>query len=456
MDNLWLLTEERPKAAVLRQILALYCRDFDDCLTELGPLRVRPVIVGGVFQFLYVAEGLRVGRAAEIYIKTVSGGSSFLDFLLFRQADAPTAADCPLMAIEETKTSDQESRNTSVYQRGAKFVYIRPYYPGTRCYMLYHDAPSQAAPRTPSDTGVFGTRMLLTLGVRIAGRALGAWARPFADVGELIRAKAAMRRPPAGNVPITIVDDGDQIRISGRLSKPADAGNINHDPNIGALSLIGACLRQLGWAGRILLTCHGAVQDVVDRARTNKFLRICRLLDLELEGITLPPPAEAPPYWHYEAQSEKLASILLHLQTAYCGLSCVYENHARCERGYFRTRGGQLLTLPKRDRSGGTLYLPDVVLHDPAENVLFLIEGKQLHTLQAGVEDLRHYGAIEAEYLRPYYPGAAIQRWLTVFGGARRQLPHPQVLLYLADDGRILLSPSAPESIRACFPGMAP
>ncbi len=39
------------------------------------------------------------------------------------------------MAIEETKTSDDESRNTGVYQRGSKFVYITPYYQNVKLYV---------------------------------------------------------------------------------------------------------------------------------------------------------------------------------------------------------------------------------------------------------------------------------------------------------------------------------
>ena len=82
---------------------------------------------------------MSVSNAEHIYIKTVSGSSSFLDFLLFKQIDAPTegcTSDNLIMAIEETKTSDDESRNTGVYQRGSKFVYITPYYDDVKLYMF--------------------------------------------------------------------------------------------------------------------------------------------------------------------------------------------------------------------------------------------------------------------------------------------------------------------------------
>ena len=131
MDNLWLLTEERPKPSVVNQIVDMYCKDFGDRITIHNEIRIKPIIIDGFFKFVYKVEGLAVAGAADIFIKTVSGSSSFLDFLLFKQENAPTegsSEDYLIMAIEETKTSDDESRNTGVYQRGSKFVYITPYY----------------------------------------------------------------------------------------------------------------------------------------------------------------------------------------------------------------------------------------------------------------------------------------------------------------------------------------
>lgn len=59
---------------------------------------------------------------------------------------------------------------------------------------------------------------------------------------------------------------------------------------------------------------------------------------MRLDGIQMPENVTMPElYWHYEKHSEKMADILLHMQTMYHGMYCVYENHAGCERGYFRT-----------------------------------------------------------------------------------------------------------------------
>ena len=458
MDNLWVLTEERPKPSVILQIVEMYCTDFADRIAKHDEIKIKPQIENGYFKFVYEVEGLVVGKAGKILIKTVSGSSSFLDFLLFKQVNEPVEGsrnDNLIMAIEETKTSDDESRNTGVYQRGSKFVYIKPYHDNVKLYMLYNEELEARESKKPSDTSVFGTNILLTLGVTIVGKCTSRWFKPFESLDELIRFKAGMRQPPAGNVPIIIKKFQDRIEISGRLAKPADAGNIGHDPNIGALSMISACIRKLGWEKDIVITMHGVTQAYVNNTRgKNKFLYICSILGMQLDGITMPRNVALPDlYWHYERKSEKMADILLHVQTMYHGMYCVYENHAGCERGYFRTKAGRLITLPKKDRNGVNLYLPDVVLYDEDTNYILLVEGKMLSTLQQGIEEIENYDSIEKEYIYPEYRGVKIMRCVSIFGGNCARIPHEKVLFYLADNGHIIINRNAPQCIRKAFAG---
>lgn len=457
MDNLWILTEEKPKLSVIKQIIEVYCKVFNEKIKNLDSPKIKPLIINGFFQFQYEVQGLSLFGTEKIYIKTVSGNSSFLDFLVFKQADAPIEGgnDNPLMAIEETKTSDDESRNTGVYQRGSKFVYIDSFYKDVRLYMLYNDELQVREDKEPSDTSKFGTRILLTLGVTIVGKDLQnkAWFSKFNSIKELIDSKKNMREPPEGNVPIKIELAGNSIAISGRLSKPSDAGNIGHDPNIGALSMIAKCIRVLGWENDIIITKHGVSQDYVDRTHgKNKFLFICQLLHLKLEGLSMPEDVEFPQlYWHYENKSEKLASILLHVLAEYNGIKEVYQNHAGCERGYFRTKRDCLITLPKKDKNGKNLFLPDLVLFDSNSNLVIIVEGKKLDTLNVGIEDIKNYDSIENDYIKKYYPGATVLRSISIFGGEKQCISHEEVLLYLNGKGRIIVNANAPDSIKSIF-----
>lgn len=66
----------------------------------------------------------------------------------------------------------------------------------------------------------------------------------------------------------------------------------------------------------------------------------------------------------------------------------IYENHAGCERGYFRTKQGQLIALPKKDRYGDNLLLPDVVLCDDTSRQIYNVEGKLLSTMHQGIAEI--------------------------------------------------------------------
>jgi hypothetical protein len=136
--NLWLLTEERPKIEVLKQILEKIAKD-NGYSAFVDNLRILPILENGKFFFTYELIGFRCNRINKIFIKTVSGYSSFVDFLVFYQDEKPNPLkDIPNYAIEETKTDDSESRNTGVYKRRSKFVYLHRFYPNVRKIMFYN------------------------------------------------------------------------------------------------------------------------------------------------------------------------------------------------------------------------------------------------------------------------------------------------------------------------------
>lgn len=447
-DNIWILTEERPKESVVKTILELLQKDFNISL-KIKNIVIKPIIKNSTFKFTYIVEGVRSKNLKKIYLKLVSGDSSFVDYLVCKQEHEPEDGDCSniLMAIEETKTSDKESRNTGVSQRATKFIYAKKYCPNAKLYMLYNEELENDEDKKPSDTNIFGTNILLTLGVKIVGKSNLSWFKPFTSIDEVIDFKNEMKDPPDGNVPVKITKNDDVIYISGRLAKPKDEGNIGHDPNIGTLSMISGVLRALGWTRRIVITRHGTTQQYISRNKTNKFLYVCKLLNLEMDGLTITyPDTYREKYWHYERMSEKVASILLHIMCSNVGIRYIYENHAGCERGYFKNSNGVLITLPKKDIHGENLLIPDVIFSDTPNKNIYLIEGKKLSTLQVGLKEIEDYDSIEDEFIKIEYPEFNYYRYLSIFGGDYTFLPNRKIMLYLNSSGLIILNKDLPLS----------
>lgn len=72
MNNLWILTEERPKNSVILTILQEYCRLKNETITS-EEIKILPKTNQGLFLFEYLVEGVSVSNISEINIKIVSG-----------------------------------------------------------------------------------------------------------------------------------------------------------------------------------------------------------------------------------------------------------------------------------------------------------------------------------------------------------------------------------------------
>lgn len=445
-NNLWFLTEERPKKEVLQTVFQKFARDYGFAVF-VDTIRILPILENDKFTFTYEVTGFRCSKVNKVYIKTISGTSSFIDYLIFFQKDEPTIKDQPIYAIEETKTDDKESRNTGVYQRCSKFVFIQTYYPDVRKIMLYNLRVEQK--EEPTSTYIFGTRLLLTLGVEILGKKLDNNVFvPFKSVDDIIALKEKMKTAPKGNVPISIKKSKTVIEVSGRLFK---AGRLSHDPNIGALSIICAVLRQLGWKQEIEITQHGLSQSHV--GTNNKFIQIANILDVSLHGLVLPKPVMENVYWKYDTNGEKLATIFIHLvvENFTTGHS-IFENHAGSEKGYFITKEGKCIPLEKykdreRYKSGDKkqiIYIPDLILVDLERNEIINVEGKKFALRKAGIAELKNYDYIEKNYILKYYPKSRIIRTVVLYGGTAEKTIEIEIGFLLNEKGQLVLGVKAP------------
>lgn len=445
--NLWILTEENPRKEVIAYILQRFSTDIKTpCFIDT--LRILPILdKDRKFSFLYEVIGFRSNKINKVFVKLVSGYSSFVDFLIFYQAEQPKEGERPLYAIEETKTDDSESRNTGVYQRASKFVYIEYYYPKIKKIMYYNLKIPQK--EKPTQTNILGTRCLLTIGAEIIGKKLDPKIfQPFRSVDEIVKFKSKMRKAPKGNIPITIIKNEKKILISGRLYKD---DNLAHDPNMGALSLICDTLRILEWKGEIIITNHGLSQKHLRPA--NKFVKIANMLDVKMEGLNLPKSVNGEHYWKYEKEGEKLGTIFIQLVVEnFAQGKAIFENHAGCEKGYFITADGKPIPLAKY--SDKALYkkgdktkiisIPDLILIDLERSEVINVEGKRYQFRLKGIEELNGYGDIERLYINKYYPKYGIVRTVVLYGGKDEIIVEIEVGFLLNENGGLVLGVKAP------------
>lgn len=446
-NNLWFLTEERPKKEVLVTIFQKFAKDYGFAVF-IDTIRIFPILENHKFTFTYEVTGFRCNKVNRVFVKTVSGNSSFTDFLIFYQQHEPTQKDEPIYAIEETKTDDKESRNTGVYQRCSKFVFVDNYFPNTKKIMLYNLQIKQK--EKPTETYIFGTKLLLTLDVEILGKKLDKKIfTPFKSIDEIIDFKNKMRKAPKGNVPILLKKSKDKIEISGRLFK---SGGLSHDPNIGALSIISNVLRLLGWKKQIEITQHGLEQKHV--GKTNKFIQIANKLNIALKGLNVPKVGMAKDYWKYDKDGEKLGTIFIHLvvENFTQGYS-IFENHAGSEKGYFIPLKGEPIPLAKyKDREkyktgdkSEIINIPDLVLVDLSNKIVIDIEGKKYQFRKNGIEELSGYDAFDEIYIKKHYPKFKITRTVVLYGSQEEKIIEIEIGFLLNQNGQIILGVKAPK-----------
>lgn len=447
-NNLWILTEERPKKEVIEVIFQKYLTD-NNIAGFVDYIRILPILDNNSFTFLYKVTGLSTSKISNIYIKIISGKSSFVDYLVFESINQPNQNDIPIYAIEETKTDDKESRNTGVYQRSSKFVYVDFFYPNVSKIMLYN---LQIEPRKEvSSTYIFGTKMLKTLDVEILGKKEIDDKKydAFTSVDELIKCKNSMPKTRNG-VTVRLSKKQNSIEISSKLEK---GGKLGSDPSIGMTTIISNCLRKLGWDKDIIITQHN-LPNQQSVGKNNKFIQIANKLDIKLENLHIPQVKPKNIYWYYEVNGEKIGTIFLDIVVdEFSEGFTIYHNHAGCERGYFLTSDNEKLAVEKyTDRAeykagdkSKIFALPDLVLKDEKEELIINIEGEMYKNSLLGIKQLEGFDAFEEEYISKYYPSFNISRTVVLYGSQDTKKPIGQISFILTTHGTILTNIKAPK-----------
>jgi len=190
VKNLWILTEERPKRHIIGKIFELTAKKlWISCFID--KIRILPILdKNWNFTSTYEIIWLKSPQIENIFLKIVSWNWSFVDYLVFLNNDEPKNTDIPLLAIEETKTDDSESRNTWIYQRATKFIFLDFIFKNTEKVMMYNFQVKQK--ENPTDTNIFWTKCLLTLWIKFIWKDSVNNIDTFKNIDELIKEKNEM------------------------------------------------------------------------------------------------------------------------------------------------------------------------------------------------------------------------------------------------------------------------
>ncbi len=446
--NLWFLTEERPKKEVLQTIFQKFATDYGFAIF-IDTIRIFPILENNKFTFTYEVTGFRCNKVNKVYIKTITGNSSLVDYLIFYQEEEPTIKDTPIYAIEETKTDDKESRNTGVYQRCSKFVFIQNYYPDIKKIMLYNLQIMQKIKAT--DTYVFGTKMLRSLGVEILGK-IGIddeKYEPFKSIVEFIDLKNKMEKTKNGQS-VKILKTDSRIEITAKM---LNGGRLGHDPNIGMTTIMAQTLRNLGWKKDIVITKHQLPNQQSVGIR-NKFIQIANKINLKLDGLNIPKAEIHNDYWKYDKDGEKLGTIFIHLVVEnFTQGKSIYENHAGSERGYFFSLNGEPISLAKyKDRAKykagdktQIIEIPDLIFFDKKENEIINIEGEKYINRHKGILQIKTFEFIEKVHIKKEFPNFKIIRTVVLFGSEETSIVEIEVGFLLNKNGQLILSVKSPK-----------
>jgi hypothetical protein len=101
--NLWILTEERPKKEVIEVIFQKYLKD-NNISGFIDYIRILPVLDNdNSFSFVYEITGIKTPKIHNIYIKIISGTSSFVDYLVFESINEPNKMTYHYMQLKKLK-----------------------------------------------------------------------------------------------------------------------------------------------------------------------------------------------------------------------------------------------------------------------------------------------------------------------------------------------------------------
>lgn len=407
----------------------------------------------GSVLLLYQLMNVKVRGKKHIFSCGMTGCSSTMDYLVFEtdNLDADLGSLIPIFSMEETKTTEDESGNTSTYQRLTKCVYITLFYPDVPRTYYYNTRKKNVVEKGTSANVAYMIRVIL--GVEQFGKDI----KPRKEVEEICnRYKSAQtpeeKRAMAEEMLMTLqatinssvvnsdkiipyrllLDDPEHpltsnVRIQARLGKGKYV-NICNDPSEGFVAGVVAALEALGNTGDVTFINHRLEKNALERQRTNKLLQILKVCerDFYFDGIGKFDKSRirlSKKYLREAYPGEKNSSIPFECmmdggrrdgKSADGTLRVIFDNHAGCSKSFFRT-ADDVLKDTKKEKG-----IPDLVILDTKNVKIYVIEAEMSKNVEGGLKQLSTFETwFKEKFLDEYYPGYEIVSGVITYGDPR-------------------------------------
>lgn len=354
-------------------------------------------------------------------IQLFKGYTSCVDYILFDgniNLDTENGENA-MCILESTKTTDDKSRNTSVYQRITKFTSYYKMFPKSKAkqFMLYNQNWES---ETITETARFGFMLMKKLEINVYCKTetynnlLNKYdIQEFNNVEDIIEFKNRMSFKN-GNTSVKInkkkISKDNKLITKYYISCKLDKGNgyskgrMSHDPNIGLLSGLINCIKKFS-DSEIVITDHGLEQSYFDNKPNSKFWHSVYGIDLDFQDVIVKSyPMKPKMYFKIECNmTEKLSTILFDSLNSH---NTIFSNHSGCALTYITTENGKISVGKKMPR-------PDIVFCDEENKNLIIVEGKLEKEIKQGIkqlDDLKEF----IKLISTHYPSYNIKKGLCI------------------------------------------
>lgn len=354
-----------------------------------------------------------------ITIRLFKGKTSSVDYMLFNGDVDLTKGDASeaLVILESTKTSDNASRNTSVYQRITKFTTFDAMYSNFKGKkVMYWD--NCVWRNNLTQTAILGMRLMETLNINMYSLNKGNLINikekygitPYESCDDIIESKNAIREKK-GNSSIRMNRVNNNIDISLKLDKGngKSSGVISHDPNVGFLAAVINTFEKVTKIPiNYIIKNHNIKQKYFDKYPKSKLWYSIGNVNIVFEGCVVKKrPVLPSQYFTLESNmTEKLATILYDCVSPN---ETIFSNHGGCALTCIKGRNDTILSV------GQKMPRPDIVFRNDERKEIEIIEGKLEKELEKGIKQLSNTHLKKfVEHLNKLYPDYTIKKGLCI------------------------------------------